>query len=111
MGPQQIYSALKCLIENHVIVFCGKFYIQTRGIPQGSALSVLLCNLYLGALEQDNWPELLDNKTASDSLMVRHVDDFLLATTRKPLAERFVNSMSHGFDDYGVCGKPGKTFK
>lgn len=62
----------------------GKLYLQKRGIRQGSPISVQLCNLYLGAMERERFGDILADP---DSMLIRYVDDYLLVTTRKDLAE------------------------
>ncbi len=72
--------------------------VRPCGIPQGSAVSTDLCNLYLGSLEQVHLAALND----VGSLFIRLVDDWLLVTPKKHLAEWFARRAGLGFPDYGV---------
>ena len=90
------------LIEEHIsynIVKVGKnFFRQKSGIPQGSVLSSLLCSLFYTKLQQEH----LSFLKTEESLLLRLIDDFLLITTDKNQAERFLQTMHEGFQDYGV---------
>ena len=97
------------LVEEHVernIVKIGKkFFKQKAGIPQGSVLSSLLCNLFYAELER----ELLGFLKDDESILLRLIDDFLLITTRKEHAERLLKIMHDGIEKYGVKVNPAKT--
>ncbi len=104
---KDILNILKLLIRNHVVKINGNYYVQTRGIPQGSSLSTVLCDIYLGAMERKYWPELLNDQ--SESLLLRHVDDYLLATTDRAKAQEFANTIMSGIQEFDVSAKPSKT--
>lgn len=65
------------------VIFGGRCYVANRGIPQGSSVSVRLCNLYLGAMERERYANLINNK---DTLLFRYVDDYVLLTTEFSVA-------------------------
>ena len=48
-------SSLLCRLRSHlfhnVIKVGRRYFIQTQGIAQGSAVSTLLCNIYYGKME------------------------------------------------------------
>ena len=102
-------DALLDLLEEHVernVVKIGKkFYRQKEGIPQGSVLSTLLCSFFYGELEK----ECLDFLTVGDSLLLRLIDDFLLITTERKQARRFLQVMHDGVEKYGVQINPAKS--
>ncbi len=103
-------------LGNHVVVAKGRygnrFLLQGNGIPQGSVLSSLLCNIYYGNVEK----EILGEEFARDSnttpecfLLVRMVDDFLLITTERSMAERFIKKMYSGSPSRGALINKEKT--
>ena len=73
--------------------FCPQMFhylIFIEGIAQGSKISPLLCNLYLGHIERTKFPDILADK---DSLLLRLVDDPLLLTYNLEKAKRYLASM------------------
>lgn len=102
-------KAILTLLEDHVeanMVKMGKkFYKQKAGIPQGSILSSLLCNLFYADLEREHLGFLRDD----ESLLLRLIDDFLLITTNEKHANRFLQMMHGGAEQYGVNVNPAKS--
>lgn len=102
-------KATLALLEEHVeanMVKIGKkFYKQKAGIPQGSILSSLLCNLFYAELEHEYLGFLQDD----ESLLLRLIDDFLLITTNKNHADRFLRVMHSGVESYGLKVNPAKS--
>lgn len=97
-----------------------------QGIPQGSILSTLLCNLYYGHIERNvlEWQvkrkqplpeeeaEGLDAAAISSrhaSLLIRLTDDYLLLTTRPHLAHWFARTMAAGMPRWGCEINPNKS--
>ena len=97
------------LLEDHVernIVKIGKkFFRQKAGIPQGSVLSSLLCNYFYAELER----ECLGFLEGQQSILLRLIDDFLLITTDKDHAKKFLQIMHDGVEKYGVEVNPAKS--
>lgn len=97
------------LLEDHVkrnIIKIGKkFFRQKAGIPQGSVLSSLLCNYFYADLERETFGFLQD----SESILLRLIDDFLLITTNKSHAQKFLQIMHDGIESYGVEVNPAKS--
>ena len=103
-------ASLLSLLADHVdtnLVRIGKhFYRQKDGIPQGGVLSSLICNYFYGHLEAEH----LDFVKRDDgSLLLRLIDDFLLITTDKAKAVKFLEVMHAGVPRYGVCVNTAKT--
>ena len=109
LQQQELKADLMHLLREHVernLVKIGKrFYRQRTGIPQGSILSSILCNYFYAELERD----VLSFALGSDCLLLRLLDDFLLITTNRQHAERFIRVMHRGHADYGVQVKSAKS--
>ena len=88
-------------------------YTQVRGIPQGSALSPLLCNLYYGHVEKDTFGscEQLELLSLTDlsTLIVRVMDDYLIISTRKQAVTHFLQRAHTCFKPFGGGFNPSKT--
>lgn len=89
-----------------LILLVNLMIFVALGIPQGSKISPLLCNYYLGHLENTEFPEILSDL---DSLLLRWVDDFLLMTYSLDYAKAFLFSMIDGFPEYNCTIKPEKS--
>ena len=92
-------------IERNIIKIGKKFFRQKAGIPQGSVLSSLLCNYFYAELEK----ECLGFLEGEQSILLRLIDDFLLITTNKYHAKRFLQVMHDGVEKYGVEVNPAKS--
>ena len=92
-------------IERNVIKIGKKFFRQKCGIPQGSVLSSLLCNYFYAELEK----ECLGFLEEDQSMLLRLIDDFLLVTTNKDHAKKFLQVMHNGVEKYGVEVNPAKS--
>ena len=108
---ESLYSTkgLLDLLQEHIqrnLVKVGKkIYRQKDGIPQGSVLSSILCNFFYGDFETSR----LGFLSASESILLRLIDDFLLITTNRDHAERFLQVMHTGDADYGISVNPAKS--
>ena len=112
----QIIDLIKEHIISNLVVsddrFGPRFFLQSRGIPQGSVISTLLCTLYYGDIEEKLLKEVFNNsneRLSSPHLLLRIVDDFLLICTEKDTAERFLKTMTMGMPELGVRIKKSKT--
>lgn len=92
-------------IQQNLIKVGKKYYRQKRGIPQGSILSSTLCNYFYADLET----HVLSFLNSADCLLLRLIDDFLLITTDKFKAIRFVEVLHRGVPEYGVTVNPQKS--
>ncbi|KAG9006699.1 hypothetical protein FRB93_008431 [Tulasnella sp. JGI-2019a] len=102
-------DAILRLLEEHVtrnMVKIGPhFYQQTVGIPQGSVLSTLLCSFFYGDMEKRKF----NFRDDPCNLLLRYVDDYLLVTTKLPMARKFLEMMTIGHPEYGCFITPDKT--
>ena len=92
-------------VQHNIVKMGKRFYRQKEGIPQGSVLSSLLCNYFYADLELNH----LEFLRREESLLLRLVDDFLLITTNREHAKRFLQVMHDGLPGYGVNVNPAKT--
>lgn len=92
-------------VERNLVKMGKRFYRQKTGIPQGSILSTILCNLFYAELER----EVLGFTLNEDCLLLRLLDDFMLISTSRQHAERFVHVMHEGHAEYGVRVQASKS--
>ncbi|KAI9827593.1 MAG: hypothetical protein M1826_006255 [Phylliscum demangeonii] len=92
-------------IQRNIVKIGKKFYRQKAGIPQGSVLSSSLCNFFYADFEASRLAFL----QPTESLLLRLIDDFLLITTNRSHAERFLQIMHRGDSDYGISVSAEKT--
>lgn len=92
-------------VERNVVKIGKKFFRQKAGIPQGSVLSSLLCNYFYAELEK----ECLGFLHGDESILLRLIDDFVLITTNKDHAKKFLQVMHDGVEKYGVEVNPAKS--
>jgi len=69
-----------------------QFYRQKVGIPQGSVVSTILCNIFYADLEKKKLPFLID----SDGILLRLIDDFLYISMNLDHAKTFLQFMDDG---------------
>jgi len=78
--------------------------VRTTGIPQGSCISLELCNILLEELVRTELAEFADR-----GLLLRYVDDFLFVTPDRQTAVRFLVRLEAGFrETYGQFCLPEK---
>ncbi|GAB4828803.1 hypothetical protein Ancab_018464 [Ancistrocladus abbreviatus] len=113
-------------VKHNVLQLGQSFFLQSVGIPQGSAISSLLCSLYYGNLERNVIFPFLGKVHASDIyledtddgeaagfkaskkvafsspryILLRFIDDFLFISTSKKLATCFFSRLQRGFREY-----------
>ncbi len=92
-------------IQENLVKIGKKYYRQKDGIPQGSVLSSMLCNYFYAELERKH----LSFLQSKGCLLLRLIDDFLLITTDRAKAARFVTTMHAGLPEYGVQVSPDKS--
>ena len=100
-----ILELLEEHIESNLIKLGNRLYRQKEGIPQGSIVSSLLCSYFYGELER----EMLGFVHDGQSVFLRLIDDFLVISTNKDVAARFMRKMHHGIPEFGVHVKVEKS--
>ena len=102
---ERLLELLREHIQYNRVKIGKKFFHQKQGIPQGSALSSMLCNLFYGQFEK----EYLGFLKGHESLLLRLIDDFLLITTDHRAAVEFLRIMHRGSQTYGIAVRPEKS--
>ncbi|XP_077166666.1 telomerase reverse transcriptase isoform X2 [Paroedura picta] len=92
------------LIHNNILKIENRYYVQCCGIPQGSILSTLLCNLCYGDMENK-----LLHGVQKDGVLMRLTDDFLLVTPHLAEAKKFLRTLAASIPEYGFSINPAKT--
>lgn len=83
------------LLQEHIfknIVKVGQnYFLQIEGIPQGSSLSALLCQIYYEHVDQIFFQDLIfpEDDDKSDSLLMRYIDDSLFVSTNLDHAKEY----------------------
>lgn len=104
-SKEKTLDLLQDHVERNVIKIGKKFFRQKAGIPQGSVLSSLLCNYFYAELERES----LGFLEGDESILLRLIDDFLLITTNRDHAKKFLQVMHDGIEKYGVEVNPAKS--
>lgn len=107
----KLLSLLKEHLLANVVQIDDQEFVQKEGIPQGSVLSTLLCNLYYANFERKViWRRLgkFHSALVGDSRcschheeLMRYTDDFLFVSTNLKRAQAFAKLMHEGNADYG----------
>uniref|UniRef100_H3C688 Telomerase reverse transcriptase n=1 Tax=Tetraodon nigroviridis TaxID=99883 RepID=H3C688_TETNG len=92
------------MLTGSVVKFGKKTYRQCRGVPQGSAVSSVLCCLCYGLMENVLFKDIIKNKGS----LMRLVDDFLLITPDLRDAQTFLKILLAGVPQYGLVANPQK---
>lgn len=102
-------EALLRLLEEHVesnlIKLGNHYYRQKQGIPQGSIVSSLLCSYFYSEMER----EIMGFVNTDQTILLRLIDDFLVISTKRDVAERFMRLMHQGIAEFGVEVKAEKS--
>lgn len=92
-------------VESNIVKLGNRLYRQKEGIPQGSIVSSLLCSYFYAELERSALPFANND----NSLLLRLIDDFLVITTDRNVAEMFMRTMHAGLPEFGVQVKADKS--
>lgn len=92
-------------IESNLIKLGNHYYRQKEGIPQGSIVSSLLCSYFYSEMEREMLGFINDDQT----LLLRLIDDFLVISANQGIAEKFMQVMHNGIEEFGVEVKAEKS--
>lgn len=107
MKRKSVFFHLRRHIEkNYVLAKVGsndRVFRQMQGIPQGSVLSTILCNLYYGDIETKHINPQVENMEdgVMPYMLVRLVDDFLYITHSSSACEKFPECVKKALEDNG----------
>ena len=96
-----VRRTIEAHVTHNLVCIDGELYRQRAGVPQGSALSTLLCNLLLADAERTYLP--------AGGCLMRYTDDFLFLTEDAALAQRRCTALSAGFPLHGCRTAPEKA--
>ena len=109
----QLLALLREHVQENIVRESCRFFVQQRGIAQGSVVSVLLCSIVYDTLERALFPPTTNDNSNDSStahtLLLHFVDDFLCVSTDRAVVERFVRAMHVGFPELGCAVNPAKT--
>ncbi|AYU83767.1 telomerase reverse transcriptase, putative [Leishmania donovani] len=105
-------AAVRALLSEHlrhhlVVVSGGNLLEQRVGILQGSPVAMLLCDRLFSDVVDTALSGIL-SEHAERSLLLRRVDDVLVATTSPAAAERCLQAMQRGWPSVGYLSNPSK---
>ncbi|WFD00878.1 RNA-directed DNA polymerase [Malassezia yamatoensis] len=102
-NAKQVLSQIHSHVTQTLVRFGCNLYRQRNGVPQGSVLSTILCNLLLAEIERAAG-------LASDAgCLMRYTDDFLYLTPSLLDAQRFCRVLHTEPPKYGCTVAPEKT--
>ncbi|GAV67018.1 RVT_1 domain-containing protein/Telomerase_RBD domain-containing protein [Cephalotus follicularis] len=129
VNKEELFFNLNEHVKLNVLQLDKKFYLQGKGISQGSILSSLLCSLYYGHLDRNviypflettceavsvdvtgrhNFCEAFAAESTWDNtiisspsyMLLRFIDDFIFLSTSRKQAASFFYRLQRGFQDY-----------
>lgn len=101
-SSQELFSLLQTNLSHFTITIHSSYYQQVVGIPQGSILSIPLCNLYLRAFEKAQFSSFLSSSSPSLQI-IRFVDDFLFISSSRSILQAI--TVSHSLFYSHFCRK------
>ncbi|KAJ2228945.1 Telomerase reverse transcriptase [Coemansia sp. RSA 485] len=106
LSTDEMLNVVERATKQSVIRSSMGFFRQRTGIPQGSVLSTMLCNIYYAQMEHDHLAAVID---PSRTMMMRLVDDFFVVSTSREQVERLLECMVQGIPEYGCRLNKEKT--
>eukprot|EP01105_Mastigella_eilhardi_P020645 TRINITY_DN4932_c0_g1_i2.p1 TRINITY_DN4932_c0_g1~~TRINITY_DN4932_c0_g1_i2.p1 ORF type:complete len:947 (+),score=178.54 TRINITY_DN4932_c0_g1_i2:2-2842(+) len=104
---EQVEELVKHHIVDTVVKIGNDYYRQKSGMPQGSVLSSLLCNLSYSEMEKDTLSDLpthggnMEEVPNELGLLLRMIDDSLYVSTQQRFTETFIHRVAEGHPKYG----------
>ena len=103
VDTSRLLARLKSHLLGNILKYGKNYYLQTKGISQGSVISTMLCNLYYADMESRCL------SLAKDELLMRQVDDFLFVSKSLVRAKSFLRLMLDGIPEYCFIANVEKT--
>ncbi|KAE9551411.1 hypothetical protein FO519_005366, partial [Halicephalobus sp. NKZ332] len=111
--PEFLLTSIEKCAMKSTVKYKGQFYRCNRGISQGSSLSTILCNIYLAHVETQLFHYSDDFRVADlygrRAILYRYVDDYLLVSTGKTLAQKVILKLFTDARAFGMQLKANKT--
>ncbi|GBC24454.2 telomerase reverse transcriptase [Rhizophagus irregularis DAOM 181602=DAOM 197198] len=107
MEVEDILELLKEHIQQNIIKVNEEYYKQKVGIPQGSVLSSLLCSIYYGVMEREEFKYIIND---TNGLLLHFLDDFLYISTNKNNVIKFITTMHQDDLKYKIVINDKKKF-
>lgn len=95
----EVRAVLRQHLQKHLVVVGGKLYVQRVGIPQGSAVAMLLCDTLLETVDRSLSNILSQHE--EPALLLRRVDDLLVVTLSPVAAARCEGALRCGWPEVG----------
>ncbi|CAG8728559.1 8921_t:CDS:10, partial [Rhizophagus irregularis] len=87
---EDVLELLKEHIQQNIIKVNEEYYKQKVSIPQGLVLSSLLCSIYYGVMEREEFKYIIND---TNGLLLHFLDDFLYISTNKNNVIKFITTM------------------
>uniref|UniRef100_A0A7E4ZYH4 Telomerase reverse transcriptase n=1 Tax=Panagrellus redivivus TaxID=6233 RepID=A0A7E4ZYH4_PANRE len=105
----KLLPRIRYLAMQTTVAYGGKFYSCRRGVSQGSALSTLLCNIYLAYVEECVFNSFFRSIIAEKAMFIRYMDDYLLVSRDYDVAVDVIELLFEDFRKYGIHISQDKT--
>jgi len=92
MTKVELLEPIYYICNSNFVSFNKKYYLQTKGIPQGLSISYILSSFYYSILEKQSLKFLEENNNGLNLLM-RLTDDYLFVTSSKENANNLIENM------------------
>ena len=115
VNKNRLLSQIAEHMKSHLVVWKGRFreqfLVQSKGIPQGSILSSLLCNAYYGSVVEKRLglDQIQLHRSDDLNLLSRMMDDYLLISDSLQRIQQFVYTMDKGAPELGATINRDKT--
>jgi len=96
--------------QKHLVVCQGRMFVQRNGIVQGSAVANMLCNTVLRDVDEC-LASVLERYTDDASLLLRRVDDIVVASTSPLAIDECHRVLDRGISSCGYRLNRNKTAK
>jgi RNA-directed DNA polymerase len=87
----------------------GTVWYPDAGTPQGGVISPLLANIYLHAVLDVWFEEMIRPRLRGKAFLIRYADDFVIAFQQEDDARRVMAVLPKRFGKYGLTLHPEKT--
>lgn len=103
----EVRAVLRHHLAEHLVVVQGKLFVQHTGIVQGSPVAMLLCDVLLHTTVESALGQLLAEHE-EPALLLRRVDDVLVASLSPVAGRRCWQAMREGWPEVGYVCQPAK---